>query len=138
MFDRHLKQRRVSSATLEFFNASFLEVALLLPRLFLVLWSRDCLQLNLLRSLVFLRIVSYPSLISFMIAIVEIPNKAFKLDLERKLVTYARDGIIEYWVIELVNKKLVVHTQPVGNCYTRIQNLTTANISPQTFRELAI
>ena len=70
--------------------------------------------------------------------LVEISNKTLKLDLERKLATYARNGIIEYWVIDLVNKKLVVHTQPVGNSYTQVQNLTTGNISPQAFRDLAI
>ena len=70
--------------------------------------------------------------------LVEISNKTLKLDLERKLATYARNGIMEYWVIDLVNKKLVVHTQPVGNSYTQVQNLTTGNISPQAFRDLAI
>ena len=70
--------------------------------------------------------------------LVEISNKTLKLDLERKLATYARNGIMEYWVIDLVNKKLVVHTQLVGNSYTQVQNLTTGNISPQAFPDLVI
>ena len=70
--------------------------------------------------------------------LVEISNKTLKLDLEQKSVIYARNGILEYWVIDLVHKKLVVHTQPVGNSYTQVQNLTTENISPQAFPDLAI
>ena len=70
--------------------------------------------------------------------LVEISNRTLKLDLEQKSITYARNGITEYWVIDLVHKKLVVHTQPVSNSYTQIQNLTTGNISPQAFPDLAI
>lgn len=70
--------------------------------------------------------------------LVEISNRSLKLDLERKLVTYARNGIPEYWIIDLVNKQLIVHTQPVNNSYRSIQNLTTGTISPQAFPNLAI
>ncbi len=70
--------------------------------------------------------------------LVEISNRTLKLDLEQKSVIYARNGIPEYWVIDLVHKKLVVHTQPVGNSYLQIQNLTTGNISPQAFPDLEI
>ena len=70
--------------------------------------------------------------------LVEVSNRTLKLDLERKSVTYARNGILEYWVIDLVHNQLVVHTQLVGDSYTQIQNLTTEIISPQAFPDLAI
>ena len=70
--------------------------------------------------------------------LVEISNKTLKLDLEKKPVTYARNAIPEYWVIDLVNKKLIVHTQPVNNSYSQIQTLTTGTISPQAFPNVAI
>ncbi len=70
--------------------------------------------------------------------LVEISNRTLKLDLEKKSLTYARNGIPEYWVIDLVNKQLVVHTQPVNNSYSQIQTLTTGTVSPQAFPNLAI
>ncbi|MGF1588521.1 MAG: Uma2 family endonuclease [Pleurocapsa sp.] len=70
--------------------------------------------------------------------LVEISNRTLKLDLEMKSIIYARNGIPEYWVIDLVNKQLIVHTQPVNNSYSQIQNLTTGTVSPQTFPDLAI
>lgn len=70
--------------------------------------------------------------------LVEISNKTLKLDLEKKSVTYARNSIPEYWVIDLVNKKLIVHTQPVNNFYSQIQTLTTGTVSPQAFPDIAI
>ncbi|MEO0014680.1 MAG: hypothetical protein RLZZ535_3069 [Cyanobacteriota bacterium] len=70
--------------------------------------------------------------------LVEISNRTLKSDLERKSITYARNGIPEYWVIDLVNKQLVVHTQPVNNFYSQIQILTAGTITPQAFPDLAI
>jgi Uma2 family endonuclease len=70
--------------------------------------------------------------------LVEISNRTLKSDLERKSITYARNGIPEYWVIDLVNKQLVVHTQPVNNFYFQIQTLTAGTITPQAFPDLAI
>lgn len=70
--------------------------------------------------------------------LVEISHKTLKLDLEQKSITYARNGIAEYWVIDLINNRLVVHTQPTSNSYAQIETLTTGNISPQAFPDLAI
>ncbi|MEL6440363.1 MAG: Uma2 family endonuclease [Cyanobacteria bacterium J06621_8] len=70
--------------------------------------------------------------------LVEISNKSLKSDLEIKSITYARNGILEYWVIDLLNKQLIVHTQPASNSYTTIQHLTTGTVSPQAFPNLAI
>lgn len=70
--------------------------------------------------------------------LVEISNRSLKSDLEQKSITYARNGIPEYWIIDLVNKQLIVHTQPVNNSYSQIQHLTTGTITTQAFPELAI
>lgn len=70
--------------------------------------------------------------------LVEISNQTLKSDLEKKSIIYARNGITEYWVIDLVNKQLVVHTQPVNNFYSQIQILTAGTITPQAFPDLAI
>jgi Uma2 family endonuclease len=70
--------------------------------------------------------------------LVEISNQTLKSDLEKKSIIYARNGIPEYWVIDLVNKQLVVHTQPINNSYSQIQTLTAGTITPQAFPDLAI
>jgi Uma2 family endonuclease len=70
--------------------------------------------------------------------LVEISYRTLKSDLEQKSITYARNGIPEYWVIDLVNKQIVVHTQPTNNSYSQIQTLTAGIITPQAFPDLAI
>lgn len=70
--------------------------------------------------------------------LVEISKRTLKIDLEQKATIYSRNGIAEYWVIDLVNKKLVVHTQPLDDSYTQIQELTTGTITPQAFPDIAI
>ena len=70
--------------------------------------------------------------------LIEISNKTLKIDLEEKSHTYARNGIPEYWVINLVAKKVIVHTQPQGNTYSQIVEYKTGTISPQAFPNIAI
>lgn len=70
--------------------------------------------------------------------LVEISKQTLKFDLEQKALIYARNGIVEYWVIDLVNNKLIVHTQPSNDSYTQIQELTTGTITPQAFPNVAI
>ncbi len=59
-------------------------------------------------------------------------------DLNQKTITYARNGIPEYWVIDLVNKKLITHTQVQNNGYAQITEYTTGTVSPLAFPNMAI
>lgn len=70
--------------------------------------------------------------------LVEISKQTLKFDLEQKSKTYARNAIAEYWVIDLVNNKLIVQTQPSNNSYTQIKELNTGTITAQAFRNVAI
>jgi Uma2 family endonuclease len=70
--------------------------------------------------------------------LIEISHKTLSKDLTEKKNIYARNGIVEYWVIDLVNKKLIVHTAPEGNNYTKITEYTQGIISPLAFPELEI
>ena len=69
--------------------------------------------------------------------LVEISHKTLKLDLEQKSSIYARNGIAEYWVIDLVHHSLIVHTQPNDNSYSQIQTITSGTISAQAFPQVA-
>jgi Uma2 family endonuclease len=46
------------------------------------------------------------------VLIAEIAKSTLRNDLSRKAQIYARAGIPEYWVIDLINRELVVHRQP--------------------------
>ena len=70
--------------------------------------------------------------------LIEISNRSLKQDLEQKIITYARNGIPEYWVLDLVNKKLIVHTQVEENKYSQVNEYQTGTVSSITFPEIAI
>ncbi|MBE9046439.1 Uma2 family endonuclease [Pleurocapsales cyanobacterium LEGE 10410] len=70
--------------------------------------------------------------------LIEISNETLKKDLEQKTITYARNGILEYWVIDLVNKKLIVHTQPQNNKYFQVVEHRVGTVSPLAFPQMAI
>ncbi len=70
--------------------------------------------------------------------LIEISSRTLKKDLEQKIITYARNGIPEYWVIDLVNKKLIVHTQVQDNKYSQFKEYQTGTVSPMAFPEIAI
>ncbi len=70
--------------------------------------------------------------------LIEISNKTLKIDLEQKTKIYARNEIPEYWVIDLVNKKLIVHTQPGDDGYWQIVEYQAGQVIPQAFSNIAI
>lgn len=70
--------------------------------------------------------------------LIEISNRTLDRDLEQKATTYARNGIGEYWVIDLQNNKLIVHTQPQSDRYSQIVEYKTGTISPLAFTQITI
>ena len=70
--------------------------------------------------------------------LIEISNRTLKTDLNQKKLTYARNGIPEYWVIDLVNKKLIVHTQIQNDNYTQIDEYTKDIVYSLAFPDIAI
>jgi Uma2 family endonuclease len=70
--------------------------------------------------------------------LIEVSNKTLKKDLEEKIITYARNNIPEYWVIDLKNKKLIVHTHPQNGIYSQILEYQSGTITPQVFPDLDI
>ena len=70
--------------------------------------------------------------------LVEIANRTLEKDLNEKTITYARNGIAEYWVIDLPNKKLWVFTQPEKQGYSQTQEFIKGSISPQSFSNVSV
>ena len=56
----------------------------------------------------------------------------------RRTTTYARNSIAEYWVIDLKNNKLIVHTQPQNNSYDRVVEYKSGVVSPLAFPNIVI
>ncbi len=70
--------------------------------------------------------------------LIEVSNRTLQKDLNQKIITYARNAIPEYWVIDLVNKKLIVHTQLSNNNYAQIVEYKTGIVTPLAFPDVKI
>lgn len=70
--------------------------------------------------------------------LVEISKNTLTKDLTEKSVIYARNGIREYWVIDLVNKKLWLFTNLQNQSYQNRQELTMGMINPIAFPQINI
>ncbi|MCG3129154.1 MAG: hypothetical protein CHACPFDD_04064 [Phycisphaerae bacterium] len=63
--------------------------------------------------------------------LIEVADATVEFDLGPKLELYARAGIQEYWVFDLVRRRLIVHRGPSGGRYGSAQELgRTASIAP--------
>lgn len=70
--------------------------------------------------------------------LIEVSERTLKKDLEEKTIIYARNGISEYWVIDLPHKKLWVFKQVEKGRYQNCDEFTTGIINPITFRDLDV
>jgi len=70
--------------------------------------------------------------------LIEISNKTLSKDLTEKVITYAGNSIPEYWVIDLVNKKLIIHTNPQGDKYAQVKEYSSGIVSPIAFPQITI
>ena len=70
--------------------------------------------------------------------LIEISNSTLQFDRTTKATIYARNGIREYWIVDLVNRKLIVHTAPQKNIYRNISTHQTGTICSQAFPNIAI
>jgi len=59
-----------------------------------------------------------------LLLVVEVSDTTAAFDLSRKAQIYANAGVPEYWVVDLNNKRLVVHHKPDGSVYRLVQQLS--------------
>ncbi len=55
-----------------------------------------------------------------MLLVIEVSDTTVAFDLSRKVAMYARAGVREYWVADLVRRMLIVHREPDGTQYRQI------------------
>ena len=70
--------------------------------------------------------------------LIEVANQTLAKDLKEKTITYARNGIIEYWVIDLPNKKLWLFTNPQNGQYLEQKTIITGILQPVSFPNIDI
>ncbi len=55
---------------------------------------------------------------------VEISDTSLAFDRTRKQATYAKNGIPEYWIVNLIDRRVEVYRQPEGDAYQDVFELT--------------
>jgi Uma2 family endonuclease len=53
--------------------------------------------------------------------VAEVSDSSVGFDLTKKAALYARAGIVEYWVVDIAARRLVVHRNPEGDLYRDIK-----------------
>jgi len=69
---------------------------------------------------------------------IEVSDSSLTRDRIDKTRIYARAGIVEYWIVNLVDRQIEVHTLPVGDSYTNVQNYTAWQSLPLTLDGVAV
>jgi Uma2 family endonuclease len=71
---------------------------------------------------------------------VEIANTSLERDLETKARTYARAGLLEYWVVDLPHRQLIVHRQPLVEQarYAFVQTFDAGVLQPLAFPDTEV
>jgi Uma2 family endonuclease len=71
--------------------------------------------------------------------IIEVSERTLERDRTAKLEAYARNGIQEYWILNLVENELEVHREPDGKTYVSRRILKPGQpVSPLAFDDLQI
>jgi Uma2 family endonuclease len=60
--------------------------------------------------------------------VVEISRTSLKRDRSVKLPIYATNGVPEYWIVNLVDREVEVHSQPNGDAYERMELVTMSGV----------
>ncbi|HZL95717.1 MAG TPA: Uma2 family endonuclease [Vicinamibacterales bacterium] len=60
--------------------------------------------------------------------LIEVSDSTLQYDLEAKARLYATQGIPEYWVIDLMNGRVVRHRAPSGQKYTQLDEITAGTL----------
>ena len=70
--------------------------------------------------------------------VVEYSNSSLQKDLEIKSKTYAEVDIVEYWVINLKTRELIVFREPLNGKYESQHTFTEGVINPLSFPDVQI
>lgn len=77
----------------------------------------------------------YPSDIFW---VIEYSNTSLEKDLQVKHQIYAKANIIEYWIVNLKTRELIVFRNPEGNNYQSQMIMTSGTVCPESFPTIQI
>jgi len=52
--------------------------------------------------------------------VIEVADTTLGFDLTTKAALYARAGIVEYWVLDMAGRRMIVHREPQGARYASV------------------
>jgi Uma2 family endonuclease len=70
--------------------------------------------------------------------LIEYAYASLAKDKELKRLLYAQAAIIEYWIVNLKNREVIVHRDPVDGDYRSIQILTSGSITLLAFPDVTM
>jgi Uma2 family endonuclease len=51
---------------------------------------------------------------------VEVADSTLRMDLSKKAELYARAGIPDYWILDVQNRRMIVHREPAAGKYVSV------------------
>jgi Uma2 family endonuclease len=70
--------------------------------------------------------------------LIEYSYSSLAKDKELKRKLYAKAGIIEYWIVNLQDRQVIVHRDPIDGDYRSTQTLTSGQITMLAFSDVSI
>ncbi len=71
--------------------------------------------------------------------VVEISDSSLRMDRSVKLPLYAKAGIAEYWIVNLVDGAIEVYTKPTGDRYEQVRTVKPGEVlSPAAFPDVTV
>jgi Uma2 family endonuclease len=71
--------------------------------------------------------------------LIEVADTSLEYDLNTKAPLYARAGIAEYWIVNLISSQVVVLREPVDGVYRSVQVLAPdESVQPLAFPDISI
>ncbi|MFO7536845.1 MAG: Uma2 family endonuclease [Chloroflexota bacterium] len=76
---------------------------------------------------------------SDVLLLIEVADSSLAYDRDVKSVLYAAVGIGEFWLIDLVAERIIVHRQPTADCFRQMRIfLPGEQIAPQAIPDLSL
>jgi Uma2 family endonuclease len=71
--------------------------------------------------------------------LVEVPDASLRRDRDLKLPLYARGGIVEVWIVDVQDERLLVHREPRAGSYASMREVGRDGVvSPMAFPDLRV
>ncbi len=77
---------------------------------------------------VVLRDFTLPDHPSEVFLLIEVAQSSSRIDRGLKLEIYAEAKVPEYWIVDVTAMTVTVHTQPVGDVYTRVETFRDGDV----------